>query len=609
MSGGVPYGTTGGNMTSNTNYRYQLTFTTARGETLPGNGPLVMMQATDTAVDVGWGWLTPAGDPRVTGRKLYRTAAGGTGAYKLVATIPNNTQTTWKDTLADSAIVNNAQPPTQDSTADPGTMQPFNQVPISSLPIGPAGTTGRRLYRTDSGQVSPGGLVATIGNNSTTTHLDVQWVPGAAPPPTNSTGTPYRTVPLTQLALGPAGTTGRRLYRRFNLAGTFKRVVTIGNNTTTSYTDTVPNSSLGPDAPTSNTTGTATQKVPVHNIPLGPAGVTGRRLYRRFNGAGTFKLVTTIANNTATSYTDTVPNNALGVGSLVTATAVANRTFVSWPAAGHPDVTFIQLHRTAVGSSQLRFLQNFSNVAGSYTDATPDASLGTPVPTDDTSGLSQPDGQVIPGSTSLIVASVTPFRPTGGWVELGGGQVVRFTGISGQYLVGIPATGPGAITTAVLYGSQAIPAPMLVGVAGIIRPLLKGSAIHLFLQRDDPLAQAEEAARAGGDGIIEYLITDTRRGVESLAARCEADLQLFARPIVTVAYATRDLKTKSGKPVVLNLPSQALTTTLVIQEVTIDQIDIARHLAPRFTVRASSVRFSLEDVLRRMIATENKGIR
>jgi len=183
--------------------------------------------------------------------------------------------------------------------------------------------------------------------------------------------------------------------------------------------------------------------------------------------------------------------------------------------------------------------------------------------------------------------------------------------------VGIPASGPGSITTTVLYGSQAIPAPMLVGVTGVNQPLLKGSAVHIWVQRDDVAAQAEEAARSGGDGVVEYLITDQRRGLDSLAARCEADLKMFARPIVTVSYATRDIKTKSGKPVTVNLtapPSRAtraiaVSETLTIQDVTIDQIGIARGLAPRFRVRASSVRFSLEDTLRRIIAAENKGLR
>ena len=143
---------------------------------------------------------------------------------------------------------------------------------------------------------------------------------------------------------------------------------------------------------------------------------------------------------------------------------------------------------------------------------------------------------------------------------------------------------------------------MLVGVTGLARPMREGSAVHLWIQRDDLAAQAEQAARTGGDGIVEYLIVDARRGVDSLTARCDADLAMFSRPIVTVAYATRDLQTKSGKTVTIDLPSQGIQQTLTIQDVTITEIDIVPGLAPRFTVKASSVRFSLEDTLRRLIA-------
>ena len=116
------------------------------------------------------------------------------------------------------------------------------------------------------------------------------------------------------------------------------------------------------------------------------------------------------------------------------------------------------------------------NTTTTATIAISDAALAGAAlePVTDTSGLQQPVGQVNPGATALPLAAATTFRPAGGWVLLGGGQVVRYTGISGQVLVGIPASGPGAITTTVLYGSQALPAPMLLGVTGVTVPLLKG---------------------------------------------------------------------------------------------------------------------------------------
>jgi len=535
--GGTIFGTFGGNLTS-ANYSYYVTVTTTRGETPPGASLFADMRGGGnvyTAVAVP---IPIHSDPRVTGRKIYRfNGFGGSAGAHLIATISNNTLTSYFDTAADASILSGAPPPTVNTTAEP-----YNRLPIRNIQTGPDGTTARKLYR-----------------------------------------------------------------RHRNTSEALKLVTTISGNTQTTYTDVTPTASLGGPPPVANTTGTAVQVIPVSNIPIGPASTTARALYRRFNGAGGFRLVTTIANNTQTSYVDAIPNSALGAGSLGASTAFSNRVAVTFE-GGPATVTYIEIFRTAVGSSDLRFLYRQTGAAaGTFLDTIPDASLGLAhAPTEDTSGLAQPAGQVNPGAPILPVASSAPFRDTGGWVEIAGNQVVRYTGKAGSTLTGLPASGPGAISTPILFGSQAIPAPMLVGVTGVTRQLYKGAAIHLWIQRDDVAAQVEHAARTGGDGVVEYLITDTRRGEASLIDRCEADLALFARPIVTVSYATRDLKTKSGKPVRINLPSQHLNQTLTIQEVTIDQIDLARRLAPRFTVTASTVRFSLEDVLRRIIAGESK---
>jgi hypothetical protein len=416
---------------------------------------------------------------------------------------------------------------------------------------------------------------------------------------------PGCTIQVTSIPTGPAGVTGRKIYRRVNQAGTAKFVGTISNNTATTFADTVQDASLGANIPSSNTTGTAVQVIPVTNIPIGPAGVTARKLYRRFNGAGAFRLVTTLANNTATTFSDAVANSALGANALGTATAIGNQIKATiMPGAGA--VTAREVYMSPVANATRRLIATIpDNTTTALVITASDAVIagGAVEPIADTSGLQQPQGQVNPGATVLPVAASAPFRTAGGWVTLGGGQTVRYTGVSGQTLVGIPAAGAGAITTAVIYGSQAIPAPMLVGVTGLTKAMQRGSAVHLWIQRDDLAAQAEHAARTGGDGIVEYLIVDMRRGLDSLTARVDADLALFSRPLVTVAYATHDLKTKSGKQVIVNLPAPLLMqATLTIQDVTISKLDIVPFLPPLFTVKASSVRFSLEDTLRRLIA-------
>jgi len=589
----------GGGLTVGQDYAWRVTFGDTVGETTTStyasnNNSYFRITAGNGQVDIS---NIPIGPSGTVKRYLYRSTASGPQNH-LVATINDNTTSVYTDGLADASV----------GRLHPGantTGEPYHVVNLTNIPIGPAGTTNRKIWRADPFG-NPAKYVGTLNDNLTTTLTDSTPYAslGATAPATNTTGQtlPFNQMALVNLQTGPAGTTSRRLYRQNNSAGAFLLVATISNNTETTYLDT--KSSLGAEAPSSNTTGTAVQRVPLTAIPLGPGGTTGRRIYRRFNGAGTFKLVTELANNSSTTFNDGVGNSALGAAAPTGNTAVGNQINLSGIPTGGSSTTAREIYMTQVGGGTLRLALTIADnttrdAVLNVADATL-AGASTP-PVTDTSGLQQPQGQVNPGSPTLIVASPAPFLATGGWVVTGGGQVIRYTGISGQLLTGVPASGPGAIVTTILYGQQALPAPMLTGVTGLARAMLKGSAVHIWIQRDDLQAQAEQAARTGGDGIVEFLIVDQRRGVDSLAARCVADLAQFSRPIITVSYATRDLKTKSGKTILVDLPSQGILQTLTIQDVTITELDIAPNLPPRFTVTASSVRFSLEDTLRRLI--------
>jgi len=583
---------------------YRVTFVNSQGETELGT-----QTSGTTQVMGGPGQMVPIVGPTVGGTGGNLTP--GKRYFYIAVYYTANGETTG-----------NMGPHDIDETLTAGQ----NAITVNGLPTGTelgaaqSNVIGRKIYRheeTSNGSWSGGPwfLVATIANLGATTYVDTVAQASAATGPSRtfnnlsnvSTAGP-RTIPVSLIPIGPAGTTARRIYRgRVNVSDPTQVFLagTLNNNTATTFSDAGADASLGALGPSSNTTGTAVQRVPLTNIPVGPISVTARKLYRRFNGAGTFKLVTTIANNTGTSYTDSTPNSGLGAAALTVATAIGHQILVGLP-KGAQAVTAREVYMSPTDNQafRLRVATIPDNTTATVTITTPDTGLlGQPTePIADTSGLAQPQGQVNPGSTVLPLAAAATFKPGGGWVSLAGGQTVRYQGINAQTLIGIPPTGAGAITTTVLYGSQAIPAPMLVGVTGVVHAILKGSAIHIWVQRDDLLAQAEEAARSGGDGVIEYLLVDARRTVDSLTDRCDADLAMFARPLVTVAYATRDLKTKSGKTVVIDLPSQRLAATLTIQEVTITEIDLAKGLPPRFSVKASSVRFSLEDTLRRLIA-------
>lgn len=342
------------------------------------------------------------------------------------------------------------------------------------------------------------------------------------------------------------------------------------------------------------------------NAKLDSNGIVRTVLWYRSVNGGTYRWVPNLAGLDTTYSDAAIAGNQTPPGANST---TGNQVAVSGIALGPTGTTQRKYYRTVAGGAQLKLQQTIANNTATtgVTDATADASLGANAPTADTSGLVQTFGQVNAGSTSMPTSGTAPFSTGGGWVKTSADDLVRYTGITGNTLTGIPAAGAGAIITSILYNSQVISAPALTGVTGLTKALVKGAPVRILVQRDDLLAQAAAAAREStstytSDGIHEVTITDDRRGEASLMARCDAHLALFANPIVTVAYATRDVKTKSGKPVSISLASPAISETLMIQDVTITEIDVAPGLAPRFMATASSVRFSLEDFLRRMNA-------
>lgn len=97
-------------------HRYRLTFVTQDGETEGGtiSAPVTIVDHTING-QVQLSDL-PLGAGNVVSRKLYRTMANGAD-YFLVATIADNTATTFRDNIADVALGVGA--PTLNSTVDP----------------------------------------------------------------------------------------------------------------------------------------------------------------------------------------------------------------------------------------------------------------------------------------------------------------------------------------------------------------------------------------------------------------------------------------------------------------------------------------------------------
>ncbi len=346
------------------------------------------------------------------------------------------------------------------------------------------------------------------------------------------------------------------------------------------------------------------------DVPAGPAGTIARRLWwttsqtttPNADSAQLYLAVTLHDNNPTTSTPLDISDATLITKELAPTanTTTGTAVLVSGVALGASGTTLRKIYRTAVNGSQLKLLTTIANnTATTYADTLADGSLGANVPTSDTSGLTQPSGQVNAGSTTLLLASAGPFQATGGWALLGGGQTVRYTGISGNTLTGIPASGTGAILTTVIYGSQATPSAALTGVVGLTDAIAKGSTVAIFIRRDDIDAQiALGILESGTDGIRVDHFFDGRMGFAELTAACDARLAQFSRPIVSVTYGCDDLKTRCGATVHIDLPGLVTAADFIIQDVTKTFVGRANGPIVKHAVRAASSTFTLRDLIR-----------
>ena len=97
-------------------HRYRCTFVTVDGETSGGDISAAVTVADKTINGKVSLSAIPVGGSLVTSRKIYRTAAGGS-TYYLLATIADNTTTTYTDNIADSSL--GAEVPSANTTGDP----------------------------------------------------------------------------------------------------------------------------------------------------------------------------------------------------------------------------------------------------------------------------------------------------------------------------------------------------------------------------------------------------------------------------------------------------------------------------------------------------------
>lgn len=94
--------------------------------------------------------------------------------------------------------------------------------------------------------------------------------------------------------------------------GVYKYVVTFSKQGQTGESNVSPAGTI--------TTTSGNQSVALTNIPTGPVGTIARKLYRTVSGGSAYLLLATLADNTTTTYTDTVADGSLGAASPSTNT-------------------------------------------------------------------------------------------------------------------------------------------------------------------------------------------------------------------------------------------------------------------------------------------------
>lgn len=313
------------------------------------------------------------------------------------------------------------------------------------------------------------------------------------------------------------------------------------------------------------------------------------------------------------NYTDSIPDSALGSRSLTSAAVAVdtgsngNVLLSSISTSGDARVISRTIWRTKAGGSiyyQLVVIGN--NTDTTYTDNTPDSSLGDVVPANST--------VAIPAGNTTINVDQLANVPSSGFV-LVNSTAVRYTGRSASsgagQLTGVPSVGAGSITAAissrtVLTGSPSLTGVPSGGAGSIVTALLQGDNLYIFSQVDDAAAQAAIGALmkdANGnptDGIIEYAMIDrSLQSVAACTAAGQARLTLYKTLAEVLTWPTRDPNVRAGRMIHVNQTPEGFTGDLMIQEVNIIKEDAIGAL-PLRRATAASVWRTVEDLLLRI---------
>lgn len=620
-----------GLLVRNASYWFLVAFVTANGESL--NSPGINAVTSNVADSVYLSSIPVSTDPRVTARRVYRTAAGGS-TYLLDGTINDNVTTVYGsqkadnqlgaafsfvDTSGDGKLTRNANywwlvtflTATGESLNSPGPVSSVggnnDSMWLSSIPTSPdSRVIGRRVYRTKANNSSGNyHLEATINDNTTTTlhsyKADSALGAGYTWVDTTRTGklsqgsywwtvtfvtaqgeteawqgvnlqATLDSAQLTNVPTSPDGrVTARKIYRTtVNGDGsTYKLEATISDNTTTTYLSQKGDGQLGAAVPWVNTTGTG-------------------KLQSGANYWWTVRFVTASGES------------SVGPGATVLMPAGYDTAQLTIPVSPDGRVTSRKVYRNVANGGTYFLEATISgNVVTTFTSSKADSALGEQLVDGNTTTAG---GQILVTAIALGGAGTTArklYRTESGGssyklvTTLADNITTSYQDNKGDGSLGSTASGEEVVEL------TGIPAS---GAGSILYEIRQGSEVNVLVQCDDATAQAALAALEGppSAGIIEHFLQDRRLSMNTALATGTADLKLFAYPLLTVNYASRDPKTRSGKTITIDLPELDLVGEYTIQTVDITEIGIAPGLFPRYKVQASSVRWSLEDVIRRL---------
>jgi len=554
--------------------------------------------------------VAPAQSPDVLARRLYRSKANGSELY-LLAEFQHNNDVGYFDEAFDEAL-----------TVRSPILTTTGRAALVYLPSNPGipsytGFVGRRVYRTKANNIIYY-RIADIKDMTSSSFVDDTpdtslTTDGPAAPSTAG----GEAVQVYSIPIGPAGTLGRRLYRTVGNGSDLRFLTEIGDNTTTTYLDVIPDTQLSTKlAPLTNTAGASA--VQLTQIPIGGPSVTQRLVYRNKSNGLDYLFVAAIPNNTDTTYIDTKADDDLGrlpvtvstIGALPGDVAVVVQSAAGWPSAGWFDADSQVVRYNGISFSPWGTGDTLTGIPPllQITSLTRSGQTAT-------ANTVTPHGFKV-GQRVVVLGAVQPeYTGTRTITALGGDDVFQYlvngapaspatvpTPPSGQPAQKLWTSAPGALTGAIAGGTTVLSMPMLTGVSGIGVPLPVGSSINLWVVSNSEAGQQQLAGFEGGDGVREYIVSDsTLDSVAACQARGQAELQLFQYYGLEISYTTRDRLTRSGALVTINLPDLGLNGSYRIQQVRIDQIDVAMRLYPRYSVTCSTTKYSLFDLLRHVV--------